>query len=36
MSEAGKKDLEGVKRAKELNDIVKNLDPTRPTMVACQ
>lgn len=36
VSEAWKKDLEGVNRAKELNDIVKNLDPTRPTMVACQ
>jgi len=36
LSEAWKKDQEGVNRAKELNDIVKNLDPTRPTMVACQ
>ena len=34
--EAWNKDDEGVKRARELNDIVKKLDPTRPTMLACQ
>lgn len=36
VSEAWKTDEEGVNRARELNDIVKKLDPTRPTMVACQ
>lgn len=36
VSEAWKTDDEGVNRARELNDIVKKLDPTRPTMVACQ
>ena len=36
VSEAWKTDDEGVNRAHELNDIVKKLDPTRPTMVACQ
>ena len=36
VSEAWKSDDEGVNRARELNDIVKKLDPTRPTMVACQ
>lgn len=36
VSEAWEKDDEGVNRAKELNSIVKALDPTRPTMVACQ
>ena len=34
--EAWNKDDEGVNRAKELNAIVKQLDPTRPTMLACQ
>ena len=36
VSEAWKTGDEGVNRARELNDIVKKLDPTRPTMVACQ
>ena len=36
VSEAWKSDDEGVNRARELNSIVKSLDPTRPTMVACQ
>ena len=27
---------EGVERSRMLNDIVKRIDPTRPTMVACQ
>lgn len=27
---------EGVERCRMLNDLVKSLDPTRPTMVACQ
>lgn len=36
VSEAWKTDDVGVNRARELNDIVKKLDPTRPTMVACQ
>lgn len=36
VSEAWKTDDVGVNRARELNDIVKILDPTRPTMVACQ
>ncbi len=34
--EAWNKDDEGVNRARELNVIVKRLDPTRPTMLACQ
>lgn len=34
--EAWSKDNEGVDRAKELNAAVKALDPTRPTMLACQ
>lgn len=34
--EAWNKDDEGVNIAKELNAIVKRLDPTRPTMLACQ
>ena len=36
VQEAWNKDNVGVERAKELNAIVKNLDPTRPTMIACQ
>ena len=36
VSEAWKKDDTGVNRARELNDIVKSLDNTRPTLVACQ
>ena len=36
VSEAWKSDDVGVNRARELNEIVKKLDPTRPTMVACQ
>ena len=36
VSEAWKTDDEGVNRARELNSIVKALDPTRPTMLACQ
>ena len=36
VSEAWKTDDVGVNRARELNDIVKKLDPTRPTIVACQ
>ncbi len=36
LSEAWNKDDTGVERAKELNGIVKRIDPTRPTMVACQ
>ena len=36
VSEAWKEDNEGVDRARELNEIVKALDSTRPTMVACQ
>lgn len=36
VSEAWNKDDAGVRRAKELNAIVKALDPTRPTMIACQ
>ena len=36
VSEAWKTDDEGVNRARELNAIVKALDPTRPTMLACQ
>lgn len=34
--EAWSKDNEGVDRARELNATVKALDPTRPTMLACQ
>lgn len=36
LSEAWNKDDTGVERAKTLNALVKSLDPTRPTMVACQ
>ena len=36
VQEAWNKDDAGVERAKELNGIVKTLDPTRPTMIACQ
>ena len=36
LSEAWLKDDTGVLRAKELNSIVKSLDNTRPTLVACQ
>lgn len=36
VSEAWKSDDEGVERARMLNDIVKGLDPGRPTLVACQ
>ena len=36
VQEAWNKDNVGVERAKKLNAIVKNLDPTRPTMIACQ
>ena len=36
VSEAWRTDDEGVERARELNAIVKALDPTRPTMLACQ
>ena len=36
VSEAWNKDNEGADRARELNDIVKSLDQTRPTMIACQ
>lgn len=36
VSEAWKSDDEGVERARMLNDIVKDLDPGRPTLVACQ
>lgn len=36
VQEAWDKGNIGVKRAKELNAIVKSLDPTRPTMIACQ
>ena len=36
LSEAWLDTDEGVERARMLNDIVKRLDPTRPTMVACQ
>lgn len=34
--EAWSMDNEGVDRARELNAAVKTLDPTRPTMLACQ
>ena len=36
VSEAWLKSNVGVDRARELNAIVRRLDPTRPTMVACQ
>lgn len=36
VSEAWNKDNTGVNRARELNDIVKRIDPSRPTMLACQ
>ena len=36
VQEAWNKDNTGVERAKELNAIVKSLDPSRPTMIACQ
>ena len=36
VQEAWDKDNVGVERAKELNAIVKSIDPTRPTMIACQ
>ncbi len=36
VSEAWRDDNEGVERARMLNRIVKDLDPTRPTLVACQ
>ncbi len=36
VTEAKRTDDEGVERARFLHDIVKSLDPTRPTMVACQ
>ena len=36
VSEAWRTSDEGVERARELNGIVKRLDPTRPTMLACQ
>ena len=36
VSEAWKSDNEGADRARQLNDVVKALDPTRPTMIACQ
>ena len=36
VSEAWKSDDEGVNQARELHDLVKSLDPSRPTMVACQ
>ena len=36
VQEAWAKDNVGVERAKELNAIVKSIDPTRPTMIACQ
>ena len=36
VKEAWNKDQVGVERAKILNAIVKSLDPTRPTMIACQ
>ena len=36
VSEAWRADNEGVERARELNTIVKSLDTTRPTMLACQ
>lgn len=36
VQEAWDKGDEGVQRARMLHDLVKSLDPTRPTMVACQ
>ena len=36
VSEAWKSDNEGIDKARMLNDIVKSLDPGRPTLVACQ
>lgn len=36
VQEAWDADHEGVERARMLNGLVKSLDPTRPTMVACQ
>lgn len=36
VQEAWDKGDEGVRRARMLHDLVKSLDPTRPTMVACQ
>lgn len=36
LSEAWNKDNSGVERAATLNSLVKSIDPTRPTMVACQ
>ncbi len=36
VSEAWDKGNEGVERARMLNNIVKTLDPTRPTIIACQ
>lgn len=36
VSEAWKSDNEGIDRTRMLNDIVKSLDPGRPTLVACQ
>lgn len=36
VSEAWNSDNEGIDKARMLNDIVKSLDPGRPTLVACQ
>ena len=36
VTEALRTDDEGVERARDLHNLVKSLDPTRPTMVACQ